>query len=124
MKKLLVLILILALFCSSAASAESIYEWFDTAFGTEYSFAAVGDRLVIICDYDQLGAESTDLITGSAEFHHDDLIPYSSLVLLMMKDEMIYLGAELPLVDGTIVKGSGHPLMSMAFLQNNISTGN
>lgn len=80
------------------------------------SYAEVGgERLVFVVDYMQLqGIDIENFIM--LDQYEEELREYSSIIVLMMKDDKAYLVTEMPLTAGKLSEESRNTLMSMDYL--------
>lgn len=118
MKKILAFVLVAILMIPALASAESFETFIYSSF-TDSFICELGDKLIILADYDQFMGENVESIND----FKIDLIKYTSIVWLLTKDGCIYLGIEMPLVEGEFVENTGVPLTTPQYLRDNMRFG-
>ena len=123
MKRVIAVLVAVLLLCPFIASAGSLVDALNAEFNDNVSCAAIGDRLVIVADYDRMADVPDSDVKSVFDQFTDELAPYSSVVMLFLKNGVIYLGAEMPLVNGVFTNGTGSPLMSVQFMRDNMSIG-
>lgn len=107
------------IFARAASFVDALSDYYDGMI----SYAEIEDKLIIIGEYDRMvnagNSETEDIYAKYSE----ELKKYTSIVLLLEKDGMIYLGAVIPLTDGKSTEGTSFPLMSPLYMQENIRIG-
>lgn len=121
MKRIVTLIAIGLLLFPLSSYSENFVEALASTSDVTITYAEIGDRLVIMGDYDKLAnnTENGLQIDGTMEQYKEELRKYKSILVLMLKDDAIYLAAEIPLADGVIIEGAGSPLMSVKYMMEN-----
>ena len=108
----------------SGANAESFISSFSHSIGGIDAAYDLGNTLLIICEYDKLINAGTADISNQTEKFKDNLLKYERILILCVKDDMIYLAIEMPLVDGVFIENTGNALMSKQYLTENMRIGN
>lgn len=124
MKRFFLILVAVLLICPLVVRAESFVEALNAEYNNTVSFAEIGDHLVIIGDYDLMANVADGANDDIIAQYKEELVKYSSIILLLQKDGMIYLGAEMQLVDGVFTEGTGSALMSILYFQENVGFGN
>ncbi len=126
MKRTLIVLAAFILLFPLIAQSESFVETLQKGISESISYAELGDRLIIIGEYNDFvnnQQEGLDYSSLSMDQFKDELSKYKAIVILMLKDNSIYLGAEIPLTDGVFTDGTGLPLMSLPFMQEQMRFG-
>ena len=123
MKRAAIILTVLVMMCPFTVCAESFIDVINTSLNDTVLSAAIGDRLIIVGDYDLMNNAADGNVSDIISQHTEELAQYSSVVMLFTKDGTIYLGMEFPLSGGAFTEGTESLLMSPSFLQQNLSIG-
>lgn len=123
MKRVFIFSLIVMIMCPIFARAASFVDALSDYYDGVISYAEIEDKLIIIGEYDRMvnagNSETEDIYAKYSE----ELKKYTSIVLLLEKDGIIYLGVVIPLTNGIDTDETKFLLMSPMFLQENIVIG-
>ena len=130
MRRIFALLMALMIFCPIIANADSFFEALSSALdGMVISYAEIGSRLIIVMDYDQItnraddDNDDNDVQENIIDQYSEELKKYTSIVYLLEKEGLIYLGVEIPLEEGVRISEESLPLMSAPFIQDNMKFG-
>lgn len=121
-KVIIVLLTLVVLLFSFHAQAEDLITAIHEAYGAETSYAEINGKLIIMGDFEALTNPANNQNKPMQDYQ-EELRKYSDIIMLMYKNDMLYLAVTMPLTDGKITENTATPLMSPAYIQENIQIG-